>query len=435
MLFFHINSDKLITFNFTKNLTKIKSFSPGGKVNYMDLYKENILYINNTLGSNKQHVPLQIKMKSYGTQVLSRALNPKNIDYFDNTTSTSYNLIQASTYSLNKGYLSTDVLVDQQGTEIKHFNFFFVDEPDNMDINCLNLGLYFTDDDKSTNVTNILYTLKSQDYIDRYTFSFQFDPHSSKAGQIIFGQNITQEMPRAKYAVWNDNVDFYLKFKSVKAGSFELTKSETPALSYVKLRIEEDAIYFPSDYKEYVLENFFNKEPAKSKCMNETSEDSNFYIIKCDKDIDLSEFDNLTFYNDEMELSFTLTAKDMFVSVDKFKYFKGMMPFDSSIFENEPWSFGTLFLRKYQIIFDNDNKIMGFAKNNTDYEEEEETNSGGHFPWFTVLLIIGIILFIGAAAYLVLFVFKKEKSQSPYQIHEDVDYNASNSNNNALGIA
>ena len=80
------------------------------------------------------------------------------------------------------------------------------------------------------------------------------------------------------------------------------------------------------------------------------------YTCKKDNEFNIREFPSLNFIFYESKYIFTLDYKDLFFEKDNNYYFSVVC--DYHIEEN--WKIGKPFLKKYQFVFDGDNKLAGY---------------------------------------------------------------------------
>ena len=133
-----------------------------------------------------------------------------------------------------------------------------------------------------------------------------------------------------------------------------------------------------------VEKRFFNFYIQNNKCNKSLSNDNFTYYFYCDKDINIKKFDNLNFYMKDLDFTFTFTYEDLFYEY-KNKYYFLVLFTDVE----QCWEFGFPFFKKYQIVFDQDKKIIGFYKKNL----SEETSKT--LIILLIILIVSLILFIG----------------------------------------
>lgn len=76
---------------------------------------------------------------------------------------------------------------------------------------------------------------------------------------------------------------------------------------------------------------------------------------------DIDQFPSLNLHNIVFNYSFVLNGKELFTEEDDKIEFQILIEIASSKTE---WKLGRIFLLKYQIVFDDDNSLIGFYKPN-----------------------------------------------------------------------
>ncbi len=100
---------------------------------------------------------------------------------------------------------------------------------------------------------------------------------------------------------------------------------------------------FPSCYKEYF--NYANK---------------NYYGYGCSKNINIKKFKSIKFFNQDLNHTFELDYKDIFVKCED-KYI--MMIYFKEDENQFAWILGSIFLKKYKLIFNLSSQTIGMMKN------------------------------------------------------------------------
>ena len=151
-----------------------------------------------------------------------------------------------------------------------------------------------------------------------------------------------------------------------------------------------------------------------------------FYYYYCNKDVDLSNFPNLNFEIKSFDYNMTLTYKELFKLVNDKYIFLVLIP-DSTSYSY--WILGEPFFRKNQLIFNTDNKVIGF------YHGKGNKKSG-FFSFFynRTFWIIMVILAFGVIIFLIRYIYivynKKAKRQLANELIEDIP----NVGYNKLGV-
>ena len=120
-----------------------------------------------------------------------------------------------------------------------------------------------------------------------------------------------------------------------------------------------------------------------------------FYYCKNDSKVK-DNFKEINFYSKVLNYTFILNVNDVFVNVNNITYF--LVLFEKNKILNR-WVLGKLFIKKYQLIFDQDKKVIDFYCN-----QIEKSNL-----FYLILIFLFIICIILILINLLLFLLKKKK--------------------------
>lgn len=229
----------------------------------------------------------------------------------------------------------------------------------------------------------------------------------------------------------------------------------------VEIYLDSLITYAPSYYLIIVQREFFSKYP---QCKEEKGEETIFY---CEKKDDftveiLKSFPPLYFQHIDFNYVFELTYQDLFIEKDGKFLFLVVENYD-----NEIWRIGNSFLKKYQFVFNEDSKSIGFyspdmpkekeideegedkknnktnndtdnesdkvnpddknqneTKNKTDDNKNDENNNGGiNTKTVVFIVILSGIAFISIGMILGKIIFKKLKKKKRLNELDEDDYN------------
>ena len=167
---------------------------------------------------------------------------------------------------------------------------------------------------------------------------------------------------------------------------------------------ETGLIKAPTNYYSIITTTFFAQYIKDNSC-KETTISGGYKGILCYKNklnakLLYEHFPTIYFENVHLNYTFILDSNDLFIENDDIIYFV-------LVSQNEKinnWKFGQRFLKKYKLVFNNDKKAMEcFIKykekdsngtiNNDNNRDKEKKDRKIHYG--IIILIIGIILFIG----------------------------------------
>ena len=250
------------------------------------------------------------------------------------------------------------------------------------------IGMQVNNTNKTYNLINLL---KSKDIIDNYIWTIKFDILTQ--GKLIIG-DFPHNYDKNNYENKNltlintyskgDKIFWGIQFSAIKFGQKTIND-----LNIGKIEPKFLDIIGPYEYIISIEEIFFEKYKNKDICKRifDKLDGEDIFRYVCDKDMfekkDIYLFPNLTLISAELNFSFVLTGKELFMEKNNKINFLIVSKFGKT---DVDWKLGRIFLYKYQFVMDNDNNLIGIYKdNNKNVFEEKEKNS-------TMLIVILSIL-------------------------------------------
>ena len=250
------------------------------------------------------------------------------------------------------------------------------------------IGMQVNNTNKTYNLINLL---KSKDIIDNYIWTIKFE--NLTQGKLIIGdfphnyyknnyenKNLTLINTYSK----GDKIFWGIQFSAIKFGQKTIND-----LNIGKIEPKFLDIIGPYEYIISIEEIFFEKYKNKDICKRifDKLDGEDIFRYVCDKDMfekkDIDLFPNLTLISAELNFSFVLTGKELFMEKNNKINFLIVSKFGKT---DVDWKLGRIFLYNYQFVMDNDNNLIGIYKdNNKNVFEEKEKNS-------TMLIVILSIL-------------------------------------------
>ncbi len=220
---------------------------------------------------------------------------------------------------------------------------------------------------------------------------------------------VIDKLDKLKWSFVFDNI--YIGNKNLNISQLALIKSE------------QDLILGSEDYFKEIKKNFFDKYLLNKKCEIIESFINDDLIIRgivCDNDIDISTFESISFEIKEINSNFTFNSKDLFYNYQNKKYF--LIVFNK--YYSSYWIFGRLFLKKYQILFDFDKKILAIEKNIINNKNLI------NYKFIFVILIIVIISILLIIIFE--FLWKNKRKSRKNEINDNFEYKLKNENINSI---
>ena len=438
---------KYLEYSFKRNLTLNKNIQPEG---FFTTYFYNQLYINLKVGSNKIEIPFYFYLQQYPFVLQSSNANESEVKgIYDELKSKTYEQINETTINFNKGDLEEGILskdIFYLKDNIKSFIKFYLSKKNFKNSHITEggkLGLKLYPDYEESKESCFIYNLKENNIISYNVFSFKYDsknmnedsgklyigayPHLYNRFQFDKNNYIKNNIRKGRY-----ELDWIYFFEEIKIGdnTFDFSKE---AYFYTELGfiIGSENFFHYLDNSKIWFEYLNNIKKCHKQLFRINDFESNdiFYRFLyeftgyyCDKDVDVEKLDlgEISFINKNIEYIFNLTMKDLWIEINGYKYFMIIKTLD---LENN-WYFGKPFFKRYQLVFDYDNKIIGFYKyiNETGKENYEDKKDRPILVY--ILIIIGLVLIIIGLVFLLIkcyFILPRKKRANELS-HDNYDY-------------
>ena len=388
MIFFNLLSLILIKLSSENHVIyKFKKISNPTKT-LMENILQNDLEISIYIGTPPQKVNLNLRSKSYAFFIAGSEVQ-LNLTKFNETKSSSYKkLIEKPTKFLNleysRGYkISESLLINNK--IINDITLVLASELNYFESGALGLKLVYNHE--FTDELSFIYQLKKLANFDNYGFYLKYD--NDESGEIIIGtyphlidKNFKEtdfmyksvEIEKGNYVEWIIHFDFF-KYDN------QIIQNITLLNSFIT--IEFGLISAPLSTKEFFKNNYLNKITCYQSVIDK------YYFYKCDINSKIENFKNISFLLKDIDYQFNLTYNDLFIKKGNDYLFTIVFNTDTN---NTNWILGNVFLKKYQIIFDLDRKIIGIYINNDNLKH------------FNVTLILSIIFGL-FCLFLIVYIF------------------------------
>jgi len=401
---------------FLSNINKIKPliilpFNIKLKSDKSDEFFSKYLFTKFEIGEPSQIINAEIDFQetdfylSYTKKYLSLSYNKSKSNAYINTTQyriTTKNFISGCKANETFYFFEDEAL--QNKKQYKNVPFFMAANIDHLFCAVLGFELSYK------GLRGFVPSLKSSKSINTYTWTLKFN--SIDDGLLIIGaephmyDNLYEEnkLKYTKVYMYQNLYSWSFQFSSVFIGEL----NEKNNLIGV-IRPDIQGIISPNKYLENIKELFFNDYLSNNICRKFEIYDKNisnndiydeqkikFYKIQCNKEKfgsnDINKFPELKFVNIPINYTFAFNGKDLFKEEN-----------DNYIFQIystdiKDWYFGRLFLYKYQLIFNEDNKLIGFYTGLKNISNKENSN---------FIRIILIVFFSPCFIFLSLIIYKK----------------------------
>ena len=282
-------------------------------------------------------------------------------------------------------------------------------------------------------------SLKNAKVINSYTWTLKFN--SNDEGLLIIGEephlySNSYDGNKLKYTklyLYQNLFSWSIYFNSILTGEL-IDKNYLIGI----IRPDIKGFISPEKYFENLYAIFFRKYFNDKICEKIEIIDKNisnndyydeqvmkFYKIQCDKNKfsinDIKLFPSLKFMSITLNYTFIFEGKDLFYENNE-KYI-----FQIYISDIKYWILGRIFLYKYQLIFNEDNKLIGFY---TDMNASNSNNRNG-LIFFEIIIIIIVSIF---SLFLLFILYKKIRlinkiKNYANELEEDFSYKKNDNEN------
>ena len=222
-----------------------------------------------------------------------------------------------------------------------------------------------------------------------------------------YGGEYAQELLHTYYTNRKVDKTWGLNFKLINFNHTGVSSFYSQSL----IKIENNFIKAPYNFLPVLNREFLYLKEIKEQCSLYHSFKYDF--ILCKKDFDVNKFPKLEFYSDELDHSFVLEGKDLFIYDTKNSNYIFLIVFDIHTQKQTGWELGLPFLIKYKMFFDFDNESLGIIEKINDVKK-----SGFNIAYISFAL--GIILI-----FLILFMIPRNKQRKKRlnELEEEGEYN------------
>ena len=306
---------------------------------------------------------------------------------------------------------------------------------------CLNIGFQprqnFNFGGKANFIQQIKnYKINNISLVNSYDYTFKFT--SDKEGYLIIGEK-PHEFDKNNYKEEqyiltgakdrNYTFEWIIEFNSIYYnGIYEQNNSEYNCTLNNDLSVIIDLTYGliegTNNYETNITKDFFDKLINNKQCFIEENENEEYKFYFCNKDIFnyiKKYFPVLKFCLNEFNTCFDFGYQDLFREKNDKLYF--LIYFNKNKISNR-FILGQIFLKKYLITFNFDNKMIGFYNKNIKSENEKNIVKYyyEHDIVFICIIIIGFIIFFIAGFFLGKIIFDKSRRKNANELEDEYDY-------------
>ena len=262
---------------------------------------------------------------------------------------------------------------------------------------------------------NLIYQLKYNKIIDNYNYYFDFKNEKLVIGEFFDENDRNFYKTNSLIRMWDH---IYINFKNIYYNEYSKNNSYNETNIGGLISLNTNGIVGTNFYKAYFDEFLKENFPL---CYKEyfSYANKNYYGYYCSKNIDIKKFKSIKFFNQDLNYTFELDYKDIFVKYED-KYI--MMIYFKEDENQFAWILGSIFLKKYKLIFNLSSQTIGMMKN----LKKKDNNNIILYIICCFLLIIIIILSI----FLYKCYLNKPRKIKVNELNENYDFVYSKKENN-----
>ena len=363
----------------------------------------NKIYTNISLGYPPQNLKVNLNLNESKFLISKELYNISNS--FTNDMINENNFYEKIKLVIN---LNSNVLNNYIYKKKKcyiNYNFYITENKENIfGLKLSNNCLLFNE--------SFIYNLKRQNYLKENVFYFDFENNLFIIGIQPYEFN-KEKYNNINYFSINtlDNDKTSIKFDKIIIGNNKYNLNNN---SIIYFDVNYYGIKGTKEYYNYINKEYFNKYYKNNLCKKEYDNNNNEnIIIICNKKININNFPDLSFISNHINNSLVLTKNDLFYKKNNKYYF--LISFDK--YQNDNWSLGLIFMKKYQPIFEEEKNIIRFYINN-------QINYKNHKIKIKFLLdLFFLFIFLLLTILLIKYYLNKPRKIRANELEENIEYN------------
>ena len=400
---------------------------------FMFCYFPNKIETKIKIGTPYQEISLRIKTLLSPISINSVQMGTINIIRFNETNSSSYiSLSDTPTYFGENDFInaikSKDTINFNNKLILNNITFLLGIKENLYRSEAGILGLNIPEFDRRIQEIGFIKQLKQRDLIQKNTYYIKYN-ETNEDGDLIIG-SLPHEIDSKKYdeKKYDEfNAEIVSSTMGLKVTESYYGETLMDCEFKVELAIEDNFIRGSEEIKNILYKIFFEEKITRNICQSSIFsyiDNENKYFYYCSKKLNLSEFKNITLYIDGSDLKIELSYKDLFYEYKNNYYF--MMYFDTKPYSHF-FRLGKILFKKYILVFNHDNKKIGYYRKENKIKDTKEENKKGNNKFFNQGLIqwiiIGILVFIVGVLSFILIYYKpwKNRTKRANELQDD-DY-------------
>ena len=371
---------------------------------------KNDLEITLEIGTPPQKMNLNLRSQSYTFFISGSEVN-NSINKFNEKESISCKKVNEypqiySGKEYSKGYKIYETLIIN-GKKINNISLILASELNYIESGAL--GLKLIDSIDKNNDLSFIYQIKNLVNLNNYSFTLNY--FNDDNGEIIIGtypHSIDKKYSFENFiykqtGIYKSEIDWIFSFDIIQYGNKSLFNQNENNKCLIS--IEFGLISAPEKMRNFFLDYFLNENNCKPNFIE------NHIIYICKENV-IRNFKKMIFFSKDLKFEFEFDYQDLFIKSDNTSdEYIFSIAFQADYSYNPIWILGHTFLKKYQLTFDLDKKIIGlYSKLN--YRS---------FNWRLFLNIFFFIIICILVVYIIKY-FKKPRKIRANELIENIDY-------------
>ena len=400
--------------------------------NFFLFHRENELYTNLNIGTPKISIPIKLTFRYSPCALRGTKLN----GIYNETNSKTYNLTDKFVWSFSSelfysGFYSLDTIYlknySQSDIINNNFNFILTTEIiKNKNFPNGIIGLKYEDTALVKN-QGLINNLKINNLIEYNCFTIKFNKKNYSEGYLIIGNypheydtkyNIKYFQNTNVKQLYHESIYWTIEYNSIIWNKEKFDNNKKKNIRFI---LDINTIIAPKEYLES-FEKYFNNfnDTCKKNTYKNNSENQIYFT--CDTSFNINTFPSIKIIVKFLNTTFELDGDDLFIKDGNTYLF--LIIFD--LLYKDYWEIGIPFLKKYQLVYDFDKKIIGFYTYIEGEEEYKKTNPKITFSFYLLIIFFIVIIILVIILYKHFILLRRKKRAN--ELIDVYEYISDNSN-------
>lgn len=428
----------------------------------------NNIYTHIEIGTPIQKIPLLIETKDHIFEITSFSYNNNSKYYHDKYNLSSifdkYDFFKENMSSsfktdgcIKSNNMFSDHLYDcfsydkinlkdnkRNNIVIENFGFNMVKNKEDNITGILGLGLFDNTEDINKSFLKIL---KNEGIIKEFYWYFLYNSWNDSNGKLIIGSLPHEDFPDIyskddliytyiPIEEYSFSINYYkIGFNEIYSNSMNNYFKINLFNINCELSFDSNLIIAPREFETEIRKKFMKNYQINEKCFKDSIQQNNYFtdliFYFCDKNIKNELYDFLPFIkfiSKDLNYTFEISKEELFKIEGDYIYLNILFDYGKKY-----WILGKPFSLKYQFIFDQDSKKIGFYRNSHQKIYINKNNKASYDKVIQIFLIIFFsfcLIFIGF--YLGKKIYQMKRKIRANELDDNYEY--INENNNKKDV-